>query len=171
MGSQESTLSDDMVFDILTRLKSLETLDACKLVCKGWEEMIYESSFMPLYCRRSRMLSGFFIQDMIDNKFFSMFAAIDGSTTSHGLSRIDSSDDMVFDILTRLKSLETLDACKLVCKGWEEMIYESSFMPLYCRRSRMLSGFFIQDMIDNKFFSMFAAIDGSTTSYPVNIKS
>ncbi|KAL0297374.1 UNVERIFIED_CONTAM: F-box protein [Sesamum radiatum] len=83
MGSdQESTLSDDMVFEILTRLKSLETLDACKLVCKGWEEMIYESSFMHLFCRRSRMLSGFFIQDIVDNKFFSMFAAIDGSTSS-----------------------------------------------------------------------------------------
>ncbi|KAL2236129.1 UNVERIFIED_CONTAM: F-box protein [Sesamum indicum] len=43
------------------------------------------------------------------------------------------------------------------------MIYESSFMPLFCRRSRMLSGFFIQDMIEHKFFSMFATIDGSTS--------
>ncbi|KAL0327619.1 UNVERIFIED_CONTAM: F-box protein [Sesamum angustifolium] len=34
------------------------------------------------------------------------------------------------------------------------MIYESSFMPLFCRRSRMLSGFFIQDIVDNKFFSI-----------------
>ncbi|KAL0407872.1 UNVERIFIED_CONTAM: F-box protein [Sesamum radiatum] len=83
MGSQESSPPYDVVFEILTRLKSLETLDTCKLVCKGWEEMIYESSFMPLYCYRSRMLSGFFIQDMVDNKFFSMFAAIDGSTSSN----------------------------------------------------------------------------------------
>ncbi|KAL0378927.1 UNVERIFIED_CONTAM: hypothetical protein Sradi_3198200 [Sesamum radiatum] len=83
MGSdQESIPSDDIVFDILTQLKSLETLDTCKLVCKGWEKMIYEWSFMPLYCRRSRMLSSFFIQDVIDNKFFSMFVAIDGPISS-----------------------------------------------------------------------------------------
>ncbi|KAL2236126.1 UNVERIFIED_CONTAM: hypothetical protein Sindi_1344800 [Sesamum indicum] len=92
MGSQEYTLSDDIVFDILTRLKSLKTLDTCKLVCKRWEEMIYELSFLPLFCRRSRMLSGFFIQDMIDNKF-SMFAAID-SSTSFNVSIARFPDDM-----------------------------------------------------------------------------
>ncbi|KAL0407921.1 UNVERIFIED_CONTAM: hypothetical protein Sradi_1726500 [Sesamum radiatum] len=94
MGSdQESIPSDDIVFDILTRLKSLKTLDICKLVCKGWEEMIYEWSFMPLYCCRSRVLSGFFIQDMIDNKLFSICAAIDGSTSSDvSIARL--SDDM-----------------------------------------------------------------------------
>ncbi|KAL0407900.1 UNVERIFIED_CONTAM: hypothetical protein Sradi_1724400 [Sesamum radiatum] len=94
MASQEWTPSDNMIFEILTRLKSLETLDTCKLVCKGWEEMIYESSFMPLYCRRSRMLLGFFIQDIIDNKFFSMFAAIDDGSTLSDVSIARLPDDM-----------------------------------------------------------------------------
>ncbi|KAK4423022.1 F-box protein [Sesamum alatum] len=98
MGSDQEVLPDDMVFDILTRLSSLETLDTCKSVCNRWEEIIYETSFMPLYCRRSRKLSGFFIQDMQEHKYFSMFAAMDdhqdGSTKSDDVCIASFPDDM-----------------------------------------------------------------------------
>ncbi|PIN01646.1 hypothetical protein CDL12_25840 [Handroanthus impetiginosus] len=60
MGSKE--LSSDIIYDILTRTKSLKTLDICKCICKEWKQITYESSFMPLYCKRSNNLSGYYIQ-------------------------------------------------------------------------------------------------------------
>ncbi|PIN02383.1 hypothetical protein CDL12_25103 [Handroanthus impetiginosus] len=51
MGSKE--LSSDIIYDILTRTKSLKTLDICKCICKEWKQITYESSFMPLYCKRN----------------------------------------------------------------------------------------------------------------------
>ncbi|KAI3453718.1 hypothetical protein Pfo_010381 [Paulownia fortunei] len=82
MGSQE--LSLDIIFEILTRTTSLKTLDACKCVCKGWKQLIYESSFMPLYCKKTNNLSGYFIQDVKLHMHVSMFVSIDQSEGGGG---------------------------------------------------------------------------------------
>lgn len=48
-----SSLPAVIIFDILTRT-SLKTLDICKAVNKEWHDLIYESSFMPQFCTRTR---------------------------------------------------------------------------------------------------------------------
>lgn len=53
--------SDLIRKEILTRI-SLETLDTCKCACKQWKNMIDAPDFMPEYVRRTKNVSGFFIQ-------------------------------------------------------------------------------------------------------------
>lgn len=77
MDSQE--LSSDIIFEILTRTSSLKTLDTCKSVNKEWQQLIYESSFMPTYLKRTNNVFGYFIQDIIKNKHVSMFVSLDQS--------------------------------------------------------------------------------------------
>ncbi|KAI3453992.1 hypothetical protein Pfo_010655 [Paulownia fortunei] len=75
MGSKE--ICSDVVFEIITRTTSLKTLDACKSVCKGWKQLIYDSSFMPTYCQRTKNLSGYFVQDIRHCEYLSMFVSVD----------------------------------------------------------------------------------------------
>ncbi|KAK6130069.1 hypothetical protein DH2020_036196 [Rehmannia glutinosa] len=84
MGSDQEYFSSDIIFDILTRTPSLKTLDTCKCVSKTWKRMIYESSFMPTYCKRTDNVSGYFIQDMKNNKHVSVFVSIDQSEEEGG---------------------------------------------------------------------------------------
>ncbi|CAK9144166.1 unnamed protein product [Ilex paraguariensis] len=67
-------LCSDVIFEILTRT-SFETLSRCKLVCKSWNRVTYDSSFMNLFCRRTSTISGFFIQSMASNKYSSNFVS------------------------------------------------------------------------------------------------
>ncbi|KAG8381947.1 hypothetical protein BUALT_Bualt05G0025600 [Buddleja alternifolia] len=83
MASEEAPL--DTIFEILTRISSLTTLDTCESVCKSWKNLIHETSFMPLYCQRTRNMSGYFIQDMKQHKYSSMFVSIDQSNGCMGL--------------------------------------------------------------------------------------
>ncbi|KAL3649993.1 hypothetical protein CASFOL_006396 [Castilleja foliolosa] len=53
----------DMIFEILTRT-SLRTLDTCKCVSKKWNNLVYESSFTPLYYNRTNNVSGYIINKL-----------------------------------------------------------------------------------------------------------
>ncbi|KAG8381943.1 hypothetical protein BUALT_Bualt05G0025200 [Buddleja alternifolia] len=63
MSTSEELLPSDLIFEILTRITSLKALDTCKSICKSWNKLIHEPRFMPLYCQRTRNLSGYFILD------------------------------------------------------------------------------------------------------------
>lgn len=85
MASSPSPLPSDIIFKILTRT-SLKTLDTCKAVNKEWNDMIFESSFMPQFCARSQNISGYFAQTLSYNYHVSDFVSLEGcsgnSTTS-----------------------------------------------------------------------------------------
>lgn len=76
-SSSSSSLPSDMIFEILTRT-SLKTLDACKALNKECHDMISESSFMPQFCRRSQNISGYFVQDLFQNKHVTEFVSMEG---------------------------------------------------------------------------------------------
>ncbi|KAL3619284.1 hypothetical protein CASFOL_036854 [Castilleja foliolosa] len=69
----EQKLCSDDIFEILTRTSSLKTLDMCKCVSKNWNQLVHESTFMPLYCNRTKNMSGYFIQATIRSKNISVF--------------------------------------------------------------------------------------------------
>ncbi|GMQ06004.1 hypothetical protein CsSME_00050769 [Camellia sinensis var. sinensis] len=75
---ERSNLNSDLIFEILTRT-SLKGLDRCKSVCKGWKNLTYESTFTPLHCERTGTILGYFVQDLVHNKYFSKFASMDRS--------------------------------------------------------------------------------------------
>ncbi|KAL6544253.1 hypothetical protein OROGR_010750 [Orobanche gracilis] len=67
--------------------------------------------------------------------------------------------DLVFEIISRTPSLKTLDSCKVVSKQWHELIYETNFMPLYCARTKNVSGYFVQDFRSNMHVTEFVSFD------------
>ncbi|KAL6578556.1 hypothetical protein OROMI_008772 [Orobanche minor] len=67
--------------------------------------------------------------------------------------------DLVFEIISRTPSLKTLDSCKVVSKQWHELIHETNFMPLYCTRTKNVSGYFVQDVQFNKHVTEFVSVD------------
>ncbi|CDP07857.1 unnamed protein product [Coffea canephora] len=62
-----SNLYSDLIFEILARA-SLNTLDTCKLVSKDWNRLVYESNFMPSYCKNTSNVYGYFIQNLVANR-------------------------------------------------------------------------------------------------------
>ncbi|KAL7112032.1 hypothetical protein ACP275_05G127500 [Erythranthe tilingii] len=83
MGKSSSEeLPTDIVFDIISRTTSLKTLDTCKSVCKEWKQLIYESSFMPLYCQNTKNLYGYFVQDVRKSNYVSMFVCLDNNNNN-----------------------------------------------------------------------------------------
>ncbi|KAK9274932.1 hypothetical protein L1049_022187 [Liquidambar formosana] len=83
MESRE--FSSDIIFQILTRC-SLETLGKCRLVCKEWNRITYESNFMRLHCEKTRTAVGYFIQSMSNNKHLSEIVSMDESNPISSLS-------------------------------------------------------------------------------------
>ncbi|XP_059636088.1 F-box protein At5g49610-like [Cornus florida] len=77
--------SSDMCFEILSRT-SLKTLDRCKSVCKAWNYLTYESSFMSLHCKRTDTVSGYFIQDESFKNHRTTFVSINQS--DHSTSKL-----------------------------------------------------------------------------------
>ncbi|GER45115.1 F-box protein-related [Striga asiatica] len=74
MTSQE--LPDDVAYEIVSRT-CLKTVDSCKAVSKNWHNMIYETSFLPLYCARTKNVSGYFLKDYKHNKHVTEFVSLD----------------------------------------------------------------------------------------------
>ncbi|XP_060189341.1 putative F-box protein At1g12855 [Lycium barbarum] len=70
-------LPSDIIFEILTRT-SLKTLDTSKAVSKEWNDLIFESSFMPQFCERSQNISGCFVQALSRTKHVTEFVSMDG---------------------------------------------------------------------------------------------
>ncbi|XP_060195396.1 putative F-box protein At5g50220 [Lycium barbarum] len=75
--SSSTRLPSEIIFEILTRT-SLKTLDACKAVNKEWNDLIFESSFMPQFCARSQNISGYFVQTLLFSKYITEFVSMDG---------------------------------------------------------------------------------------------
>ncbi|PIN11904.1 hypothetical protein CDL12_15488 [Handroanthus impetiginosus] len=139
-------LPSDIIFEILTRT-SLETLDACKSVCNEWNHLICESSFMPLYCKRTNTLFGYFIQDMIRNKFVSMFVST-GQNSSikniHSDMKILASSDHGILCCLRIngKSFRYY-VCKPVTEQWQalpnpKLRYQTAAIAMMVMKARPL---------------------------------
>ncbi|KAG6718303.1 hypothetical protein I3842_04G143500 [Carya illinoinensis] len=87
----------DMIFEILSRT-SLKTLGRCALVCKDWNRMVYESSFMHAFHQRTKTISGFFIQSSLWGKPFSEFIS--------NYSMQDSDSKLSLDFLPKHVNIE-----------------------------------------------------------------
>ncbi|XP_058086503.1 F-box protein At5g49610-like [Magnolia sinica] len=72
---EKESLPYDLIPEILTRVP-FEYLHTCRLVCKDWESIIHESSFMQLHSERTRTISGFFIQRIVSNRFRKSFISL-----------------------------------------------------------------------------------------------
>ncbi|KAG8382228.1 hypothetical protein BUALT_Bualt05G0054900 [Buddleja alternifolia] len=87
MATSDQELSSDIIFEILTRTSLLQTLDNCKSVSEEWNNLIDDSSFLPIYCKRTNNLFGYFIQDMKHHKYSFMFVSFNdfnnGSSSSN----------------------------------------------------------------------------------------
>jgi len=66
--------------------------------------------------------------------------------------------DIIFEILTR-SSMETVEKCRLLSKECNKITYESTFTNHHSQRTNIISGFFMQSMIRNKFYSSFVSVD------------
>ncbi|KAL3619101.1 hypothetical protein CASFOL_036671 [Castilleja foliolosa] len=77
MASSTDLLPSDVMFEILTRTPSLETLDTCNKVSKGLKHLIHEPTFMHTYCQRTKNVSGFFTQCMKFGENVSRFVSLD----------------------------------------------------------------------------------------------
>ncbi|KAG6658217.1 hypothetical protein CIPAW_04G145600, partial [Carya illinoinensis] len=86
-----------MIFEILSRT-SLKTLGRCALVCKDWNRMVYESSFMHAFHQRTKTISGFFIQSSLWGKPFSEFIS--------NYSMQDSDSKLSLDFLPKHVNIE-----------------------------------------------------------------
>lgn len=74
---------------------------------------------------------------------------------------------MAMEILSRC-SIDTLDRCKLVCKQWNVLTHESSFIQLHSERTSAISGYFIQGIRHCKFVFKFVSMDDGSGN-PKNI--
>ncbi|XP_035551097.1 F-box protein At5g49610-like [Juglans regia] len=95
MGSPD--LPSDIIFEILSRT-SLKTLGRCALVCKDWNRMVYESSFMHPFCQRTKTISGFFMQSRFVGRPFAEFVS--------NYSMQDSNSKLSLDFLPRNVNIE-----------------------------------------------------------------
>lgn len=79
MDSALPNLPSDIIFEALSRIFSLKTLDTCKVVCKDWNQLVSESSFMPKYCKNTKNLYGFYVQDLRSCKYKQEFISLEPS--------------------------------------------------------------------------------------------
>ncbi|XP_059636166.1 F-box protein At5g49610-like [Cornus florida] len=68
---------------------SSDMLDRCKSVCKAWNNLTYESSFMPLHCKRTDTVSGYFIQEESFKNHRTTFVSINHSDQSTSKLSLD----------------------------------------------------------------------------------
>lgn len=116
-------LPSDIIFEILTRT-SLNTLGKCRLVCKGWNHMTYESSFTRLHCQRTHTILGYFVQCMSRNKRTATFVSIDKSS--------DSIFDMSLNFLPRSVAIEaSSNQGILYCESQEPQSLRNPRIPQY----------------------------------------
>ncbi|KAL9167850.1 hypothetical protein ABFS82_05G124500 [Erythranthe guttata] len=134
MGKSSSEkLPTDVVFDIISRTTSLKTLDTCKSVCKEWKQLIYESSFMPLYCQNTKNLYGYFVQDVRKCNYVSMFVCLDNNNNSNNnklpVLRLPENTRILAScnqgILCCLKKRDSSDyqycVCKPATQQWQDL--------------------------------------------------
>ncbi|XP_029124455.1 F-box protein At5g49610-like [Elaeis guineensis] len=74
-SQSSSPLPEDAVFEILTRA-SLESLPACRRVCRQWRRLTYDPLFTSLHCNRTQTISGYFLQTLRRNRYYSSFVSI-----------------------------------------------------------------------------------------------
>lgn len=65
---------------------------------------------------------------------------------------------MVMEILSRC-SIKTLDRCKSVCKQWNNLTHESSFVQLHSWRTNTISSYFLQGLSFRKSFFKFMSME------------
>lgn len=78
------------------------------------------------------------------------------------------SSDIIFEILTHTQ-LQALGTCRLVCKEWNHMTYESGFTQLHREKSNLetVSGYFMQSKIsDGDYSSEFVSNHQHSSSSP-----
>ncbi|KAB5568179.1 hypothetical protein DKX38_001972 [Salix brachista] len=76
----------------------------------------------------------------------------------------DFSSDIIYEILTR-SSMETVGRCRLLSKERNSITYDSVFTNLHGQRTNTMSGYFMQSMMSNIFYSSFVSMD-DWRSYP-----
>jgi len=63
--------------------------------------------------------------------------------------------------------METVGRCRLLSKECNSITYDSIFTNLHSHRTNTISGYFMQSMMSNRFYSSFVSIDSTTwRSYP-----
>lgn len=86
MGSHQPQLPSDMIFEIITRASSLQTLDTCKAVSNEWNHLIHKPTFMDVYCNRTNNLCGYFVQDIRRCEYVTAF--VSPTPPPHGSSSL-----------------------------------------------------------------------------------
>lgn len=79
MDSSTPSLPSDVIFETLSRIPSLKELDACRLVCKDWNQHLHHPSFMPTYCKNTHNLYGYYIQNQRSCKYVQKFISLEPS--------------------------------------------------------------------------------------------
>lgn len=79
-----ASMDSNMMMEILTRCP-IDSLDQCKSVCKQWNNLTFESSFIQLHSRRTSTISGYFIQGMRHCKFIFTFVSMDDNDNSRNI--------------------------------------------------------------------------------------
>ncbi|OVA01621.1 F-box domain [Macleaya cordata] len=55
-------LPQEVIYEILTRVPLKHLLSRCRLVCKGWRSLTYDSEFKLVHSQRTPTISGYLIQ-------------------------------------------------------------------------------------------------------------
>jgi hypothetical protein len=78
------TLHSDMLFEIFSRT-SLQTIGWCRLVSKDLNLITYNSSFVQVFCQRTKIISGFFTQALSFSMIKSQFVSITDFATEDSI--------------------------------------------------------------------------------------
>ena len=108
-------VNSDVLFEIFSRVE-LKTLRRCRLLSKECNSLTYESSFMRLYCQRTKTAAGFFIQSLKNSRYYSTFVSIDNPGFDSEL-RLDFLPDRSVEILA------TVDQGLMFCMSQSENRY------------------------------------------------
>ncbi|XP_062018495.1 F-box protein At5g49610-like [Rosa rugosa] len=90
----------------LTR-SSLETVGRCRSISKEWNRVTYESSFHQLLCERTDIVSGFFIQSLVDSQHSSTFVSL--------VNNVNFTSALSLDFLNIPVRIEAVNQGLLVC--------------------------------------------------------
>ncbi|KAH6830021.1 hypothetical protein C2S53_001312 [Perilla frutescens var. hirtella] len=81
------TLPPDMIFEILSRTSSLETMKRCEAASKCLKQIIYEPNFLFFHCKRSNCVFGYFFQTTINHRYQSTLVSNDEGGAVAGINR------------------------------------------------------------------------------------
>ncbi|KAI3932819.1 hypothetical protein MKX01_031801 [Papaver californicum] len=84
------------------------------------------------------------------------------STTTSSTSVAELPSEVIYEILTRIFVAPLFSHCRLVCKEWERLTYDSEFKLIHSQRTPTISSYFIQ--ISNpreKHFSFVSLVNQS----------